>query len=163
MVFFKKSPVYLKNGLYLHADLFTKEHPRSQDCIRTSDDLKMRLEKPILFVCADKNRFQINQIFLEKKNPHYLQINPLYLQIMGVFQKNPVYLREKPILSGINLLYLIIVTTVCHIRLQNSQGTKILQLLLCELIILSPPDFIIKFIVMHGLQSKRVQVTQVCM
>ena len=55
--------VYLKNGLYLRAHLITKEHPPYQDCIRTSDDLKMRLEKPILFARADKDRFQIN--------PHY--------------------------------------------------------------------------------------------
>ena len=50
--------VYLKNG--------TKENPRSQDCIRTSDDLKMRLVKLILFARADKNRFQINRVFLKK-------------------------------------------------------------------------------------------------
>ena len=45
--------------------------PHSQDCIRTSDDLKMRLEKPILFARADKDHFQIN--------PHYLRT-----QIMSV-------------------------------------------------------------------------------
>ena len=33
----------------MRTHLFTKEHPRSQDCIRTSDDLKMRLENPTLF------------------------------------------------------------------------------------------------------------------
>ena len=61
----QKNSVYLKNGLYLRAHLSTKEHPRSQDCIRTSDDLKMKLEKPILFAGADKDRFQLN--------PHYLR------------------------------------------------------------------------------------------
>ena len=45
------------------------------------------------------------------------QINPLYLQIMVVFQKNLVYQTEKPTLSEINLRYLIIVTTACHIPL----------------------------------------------
>ena len=55
-IVFEKNPSYLKNGLYLRAHLFTKEHPRSQDCIRTSDDLKMRLEKPILFARADKEK-----------------------------------------------------------------------------------------------------------
>ena len=42
------------------------------------------------------------------------QTNSLYLQIMVVFQKNLVYQTEKPTLSEINLLYLIIVTTACH-------------------------------------------------
>ena len=32
------------------------------------------------------------------------------------FQKNLVYQTEKPTLSEINLLYLIIVTTACHTR-----------------------------------------------
>ena len=45
-----------KNRLYLRAHLFTREYPRSQDCIRTSDDLKMRLGKPILFARADKTK-----------------------------------------------------------------------------------------------------------
>ena len=33
------------------------------------------------------------------------------------FQKNVVYQTEKPTLSEINLLYLIIVTTACHIAI----------------------------------------------
>ena len=34
------------------------------------------------------------------------------------FQKNLVYQTEKPTLSKINLLYLIIMTTACHMRAQ---------------------------------------------
>ena len=41
--------VYLKNGLYLRAHLFTKEHPRSQDCIRTSDDPYLRAKIKTVF------------------------------------------------------------------------------------------------------------------
>ena len=33
---------------------------------------------------------------------------------MGVLSEEPVYQTEKPTLSDINLLYLIIVTTACH-------------------------------------------------
>ena len=67
----------------------TKEHPCSQDCIRISDNLKIRLEKLILFAHTDKRTFsdkltlsaradnvgfsQINQLFLKKNNPFYLQ------------------------------------------------------------------------------------------
>ena len=63
----------------------TKEHPCSQDCIRISDNLKIRLEKLILFAHTDKRTFsdkltlsaradnvgfsQINQLFLKKKQP----------------------------------------------------------------------------------------------
>ena len=36
----------------------------------------------------------------------------------SVFQKNLVYQTEKPTLSEINLLYIIIVTTACHKRLR---------------------------------------------
>ena len=65
------------------AHLLIKEHLCSQDCIRISDNLKMRLEKLMLFVhtdkrtlsdkstlsvCADNVGFsQINQVFLRKK------------------------------------------------------------------------------------------------
>ena len=110
--FFQKNSVYLKDGLYLHAHLFTKEHPRSQDCISTSDDLKMRLEKPILFARADKERFQINSHYLRadneflsdksgfsEKNLHYLQ-HTLSADNVGFFS-------EKPTLSERNPYYLI--------------------------------------------------------
>ena len=59
----------------------TKEHPCSQDCIRISDNLKIRLEKLILLAHTDKTTFsdkptlsacadnvgfsQINQVFLK--------------------------------------------------------------------------------------------------
>ena len=52
----------------MRAHLFTKEHPRFKDCIRTSDELKMRLEKPILFARADKDRFSDKLVYSEK-NP----------------------------------------------------------------------------------------------
>ena len=39
------------------AHLLIKEHPCSQDCIRISDNLKMRLEKLILFAHTDKRTF----------------------------------------------------------------------------------------------------------
>ena len=68
LVYLKKRSVSAVFIFTMRAHLFTKEHPRSQDCIRTSDDLKMRLEKPILFARADNVGFsQINRVFL--KNP----------------------------------------------------------------------------------------------
>ena len=83
--------VYLKNGLYLRAHLFTKEHPRSQNCIRTSDDLKMRLEMPMLFARADNVGFsQIKWVFL--KNPHYLQIMWVFSEKPTLSERNPYYL-----------------------------------------------------------------------
>ena len=87
---FSEKPGLSENGLYLRTRLFTKEHPCSQDCIRTSDDLKMRLEKPILFARAYKDRFQINRVFLKKPT--------LSADNVGFFQRDLLYLR-KPILS----------------------------------------------------------------
>ena len=65
------------------AHLLIKEHPCSRDCIRISDNLKMRLEKLILFAHTDKRTFsdkptlsactddvgfsQINQVLPKKK------------------------------------------------------------------------------------------------
>ena len=92
----ERNPHYLRtlseNGLYLRAHLFTKEYPRSQDCIRTSDDLKMRLEKPILFARADKDRFSDKLGFSEKKPTLSSD------KVGGFFQKNLLYLRETHIL-----------------------------------------------------------------
>ena len=92
--------VYLKNSLYLRAHPFTKEHSRSQD------DLKMRLEKPILFRHADEDRFS-DRVDFSEKTPHYLQIKKATLSekptlsadnVGFFFQKNPLYLRETHII-----------------------------------------------------------------
>ena len=85
----------------------TKEHPCSQDCIRISDNLKIRLEKLILFAHTDKRTFsdkptlsacvdnvgfsQINQVFLKKKPI-------LSAEIVSFFQRSLLYLRETRII-----------------------------------------------------------------
>ena len=90
-------------------------------------------EKPTL-ARADKDRFS-DKPTLSERNPHYLQRNLLSVGETHIiwsdnvsfldkptlsadngsfFQKNLVYQTEKPTLSEIDPLYLIIVTTVCH-------------------------------------------------
>ena len=54
--------------------LLRNEHPRSQDYIGTLDDLKMRLEKPILFVRADKSS-------LSERNSHYLRAQIIWVSL----------------------------------------------------------------------------------
>ena len=106
----------------------TKEHPCSQDCIRISNDLKIRLEKLILFAHTDKRTFldkptlsvctdnvgfsQINQVSLKKKQPIlsaeivsffkeacFIWEKPVLSdQITWIFQKNLLYLRETRII-----------------------------------------------------------------
>ena len=72
---------HLKNGLYLSTHLFTKEHARSQDCIRTSDDLKMRLEKSILFARADNDSFSYKPTLSARAdNVGFSQINRAFLK-----------------------------------------------------------------------------------
>ena len=50
----------------MRTHLFTNEHPRSQDCIKTSDDLIMRLENPILFAWGILRRVGRNNSCSEK-------------------------------------------------------------------------------------------------
>ena len=58
----------------IRAHLFRNEHPRSQDYIGTLDDLKMRLEKPILFARADKGS-------LSERNLHYLRAQIIWVSL----------------------------------------------------------------------------------
>ena len=66
----------------------------------------MRLEKPILFVCADKNRFQINQIFLEKKptlsadKPTLSADNGSFSEKPGLSERKTYFIWDKPTLSN---------------------------------------------------------------
>ena len=91
------------------AHLLTKEHPCSLNCIRISDNLKMRLEKLILFAHTDKRTFsdkptlsacadnvgfsQINQVFL-KKQTFYLQRLYVFSEKPALSERNPYYLIE---------------------------------------------------------------------
>ena len=66
----------------------TKEHPCSQDCIRISDNLKMRLEKLILFAHRDK------RIFSDKPTLSVCADNVGFSQINQVLQKKPILSAE---------------------------------------------------------------------
>ena len=68
--------------------IFTKEHPCFQDCIRISDNLKIRLEKLILFAHTDKRTFS-DKLTLSARADN-----------VGFSQINLVFLKKKPILSA---------------------------------------------------------------
>ena len=92
----------------MSAHPLTKEHPCSQDCIRISDNLKIRLEKLILFAHTDKRTFsdkftlsaradnvgfsQIKQVFLKKKTAHFICRDKFFSKKPALSERNPYYL-----------------------------------------------------------------------
>ena len=68
------SPETLRRVLRELRHLLRNEHPHSQDYIRMLDDLKMRLEKPILFARTDKGS-------LYERNPHYLRTQIIWVSL----------------------------------------------------------------------------------
>ena len=66
--------------------------------------------------------FQKNPLYLREThiissdNVSFLDKPTLSADNRSLFRKNLVYQTEKPTLSEINLLYLIIVTTACHTK-----------------------------------------------
>ena len=105
----------LRVYLFISVRIFTKEHPCSQDCIRISDNLKIRLEKLILFAHTDKRTFsdkltlsacadnvgfsQINLVFLKKKKTHFI------CRDCKFFQRSLLYLRETRIIWSDNMSF----------------------------------------------------------
>ena len=102
------------NCLYLRAQIIWV-FPTSSACLLSFclyQNMKMRLEKPILFACTDKGSFsQINNVGFFRKTYFIwekpilsdqimwvFQENPHYLQIMWVFSEKTHFIWEKPIL-----------------------------------------------------------------